>query len=285
MPPRHGTGDLDRRPSYAVHRFLRKYLRAAVDVTAQGAALAGGDNTMTRVRLLCSLAILMVCGTARPARADMSEVIDYMFTLNGPGPGPFGGIAYEQELACYANTIAERGTAAQQTPPMWQPLWRCFSTDKTKPLTNINFQVGRLHSDSNPFAYAPEKGGLSPSVTAWSYLINASTSVPGVANPTVIRAVRIGGGFGAIRFSGERFNAFWVPYAEIPRITISPLAFLRDGDGATDYHKWKDVLRVRYTVKYIGAVSFGKFGATSGADTNGEVQQILAVEFNIGALL
>jgi hypothetical protein len=185
-------------------------------------------------------------------------------------------------VACYANKIADRGT---QTAPVWRPLWQCFSTDKTKPLTNINFQVGRLHSDTNPYTYAAEKAALSPSVNVWSYLINASTSVPGVANRTIIRAIRIAGGYGAIRFSGERFNAFWVPYAEIPRITISPLAFLRDGDAATDYNKWKDVVRVRYTVKYIGATSFGKFGATAGADTNGEIQQVLTVEFNIGALL
>jgi hypothetical protein len=225
----------------------------------------------------------MLCGSARPAHADLAEVIDYMYTLSGSGPGPFGGFAYEQEVACYANKIADRG--APQAAPMWRPLWQCFSTDKTKPLTNINFQVGRLHSDTNPFTYAPEKTSLSPSVNAWSYLINASTSVPGVANPTVIRAIRIGGGYGALRFSGERFNAFWVPYAEIPRITISPLAFLRDGDGANDYKKWKDAVRVRYTVKYIGATSFGKFGATAGSDTNGEIQQTITVEFNIGALL
>jgi hypothetical protein len=239
---------------------------------------------MTRPRLLCFFAILMLCGSARPARADMSEVIDYMYTLGGVGPGPFGGFGYEQEVACYANKIADRGSAPE-TPAVWRPLWQCFSTDKTKPLTNISFQVGRLHSDTNPYEYAPEKTTLSPSVNAWSYLVNASTSVPGVANPVIIRAIRIGGGYGAIRFSGERFNAFWVPYAEIPRITISPLAFLRDGDGANDYNKWKDAVRVRYTVKYIGATSFGKFGATGGGNTNGEIQQTITVEFNIGALL
>jgi hypothetical protein len=240
---------------------------------------------MTRPRLLCSLAILMVCSSARPARADMSEVIDYMYSLSGVGPGPFGGFAYEQELACYANKIGEAGGAAQQTAPVWRPLWQCFSTDKTRPLTNINFQIGRLHSDTNPYEYAPEKTALSPSVNVWSYLINASTSIPGVANPTVLRAVRIGGGYGAMRFSGERFNAFWVPYAEIPRITISPLAWIGDREGATEYNKWKDALRVLYTVKYIGATSFGKFGATGGGNTNGEVQQTLTFEFDFGALL
>lgn len=238
---------------------------------------------MTPARVLCSLAILMLCGSARSARADMAEVIDYMYTLSGAGPGPFGGFAYEQEVACYANKIAERGDA--QAAPVWRPLWQCFSTDKTKPLTNINFQVGRLHGDTNPFAYAPEKASLSPSVNAWSYLINASTSVPGVANPMLIRAIRIGGGFGALRFSGDRFDAFWVPYAEIPRITISPLAFLGDGEGAADYRKWKDAVRVRYTVKYVGATSFGNFGATAGTDRNGEIQQTITVEFNVGALL
>jgi len=214
----------------------------------------------------------------------MSEFIDYMYSLSGVGPGVFGGFGYEQEVACYANKIADRGSA-QPTPAVWRPLWQCFSTDKTKPLTNISFQVGRLHSDTNLYEYAPEKATLSPSVNAWSYLVSASTSVPGVANPVIIRAILIGGGYGAIRFSGERFSAFWVPYAEIPRITISPLAFMRDGDGANDYNKWKDVVRVRYTVKYIGATSFGKFGATGGSNTNGEIQQVLTVEFNIGALL
>jgi hypothetical protein len=239
---------------------------------------------MTRSRLLCFLAMVMLCGSARPARADMSEVIDYMYTLGGVGPGPFGGFAYEQEVGCYGSKIAERGTG-QPAAPVWRPLWQCFSTDKTKPLTNISFQVGRLHSDTNPFEYAPDKALLSPSVNAWSYLISASTSVPGVSNPVIIRAIRIGGGYGAFRFSGERFTAFWVPYAEIPRITISPLAFLRDGDGATDYNKWKDVVRLRYTVKYVGATSFGNFGAIAGSNTNGEIQQVIAVEFNIGALL
>jgi len=226
----------------------------------------------------------MLCANARPAHADMSEMIDYMYSLGGVGPGPFGGVGYEQELACYANKIADR-SASPETPPAWRRLWECFSTDKTKPLTNINFQVVRLHSDTNPYEYAPEKATLSPSVNAWSYLVNASTSVPGVVNPSIVRAISIGGGYGAIRFSGERFSAFWVPYAEIPRITISPLAFLSDGHGETEYSKWKDAVRVRYTVKYIGATSFGKFGATGGTNTNGEIQQTLTFEFNFGALL
>jgi hypothetical protein len=244
---------------------------------------------MKRRLLLCALVILMLCGGARPAHADMAEVIDYIFGLSGPGG--FFGFRYSQDVICWSvNRTATEGLQTEEARDAVAPqaggLFNCYGTDKRRPLTTLSVAFEWAHTDANPFTYDPatildKNGNLKdPAVDARLYLVSVDTNIPWIHSETIRRGLSVGGTLGFIQFSGSRFQSFVNPYLELPRLTISPFALFKP-DPAGTYDVRKDIFRAKVMLKYLGRIDFSDFGAIQGTNDEHKFQVGVMFEANI----
>jgi hypothetical protein len=255
---------------------------------------------MRRVLTLCSAAMFCVLLHPQTAGADIGTFIDYIFGMCGPGPVKGLGVTYE--FMCFGTVPpdVDAATGRLLTPPPDRPSPasqaqpagdagtrfayfppQCSYLDQRRPLVHFTTAVSVVHTDRTPYLYDASTQTRDPDIYGIPFLAQIDGTIPGLdseKHARLFRGVMIGAGVGAVRFSGQRFDAFWKPDLEIPRITLRPaVLFRRSLPAGYTALRGADRIQLQFITKIIGTVTAREFGGISGEKSGLYVREHVTV--------
>ena len=232
---------------------------------------------MRRSLLTVCAALVLVVGTARPADARMEELIDWLMELSGPGP--FKGLRVEWEYMCYgtlrpgySSGIFEGSDAKKETV---HPASKCYSLQKDKRQMHFGVTGSVLTKADSHYDTAEPVASLDPEVTAFPFGATFDMTFLDPAQ-RLGRMLEAGVTMSGVRFSGQRFEPFWVPRFEA-RLTFRP--------GGHDVEPNKlDAVLARVMVQWVGSVTPEQFGGLPGDSSGTHVKLYATVGIDIERL-
>jgi len=238
---------------------------------------------MRRSLLTVCAALVLVVGTARPADARMEELIDWLMELSGPGP--FKGLRVEWEYMCYGTLMDEYrsgvSTSGDETKKTIHPASKCYSLKKTEKQMHFGVTGSVLTKADSHYDTTGAVATLDPEVTAFPFGVTFDTTIPGLSTDDeeggrLGRMLEVGVTMSGVRFSGQRFEPFWVPRFET-RLTFRP-------GGYYSRHSKLDAVLARVMVQWVGSVTPEQFGGVTGPSSGTHVKLYATVGVDVERL-
>lgn len=204
--------------------------------------------------LVAILVVLFVCGTARPAQADMMAIWRWWDSLSGPGPCT--GVVFDQRLFSRGQ---KTGTA--ETATFFDPGLRVDENSR-RPV-KFGVQVGALKC-RNELPYAD---GSAPDV--WAF------PLAGTVDVRTIPAVDVGLTVGTTAFRGDGFSTWKLTLG--PRVTLSPGVLFTQ--TPTRRHRALQITLTASTI--VGDLTAADFGAIGDFKGGNEVLWSTSVSLNL----